>query len=145
LAEGGDPLRERDHINVLLRLGFELPELLREAVLGLTQLLPFADKLLVLNHFGQVDLQQARLLPLQLGESRAEGVLAGLQCLRKPRASLCTLQFLGDERGVGQDLTEIMPDEGIQGLCPNKPGGTSCPQRGAQRVSTSPAPIVAVS
>ena len=144
MAERVDPLRERDHINVLLRLGCELPELLREAVLGLTQLLPFAGKLLVLNHFGQVDFQQARLLSLQLGESRAEGVLAGLQCLREPSTSLGTLQFLGDERRVGQDLTEILPDEGIQGLRPNKPGGTSCPQRGAQRVSTSPAPIVAV-
>ena len=144
LAERVAPLRYCAHSNVLLRLGCDLPEVPREAVLGLTQLLAFACPLLVRNHFGQVDFQQARWRPLQLGEGRAEGVLASLQRLREPSASLGTLQFLGNESGVRQDLTEIVPDEGIQGLRLHKPGCTSRPQRSAPRGSASPAPIVAV-
>ena len=76
--------------------------LLREAALRLGELLPLALELVPADQLGQVHLEQAGLLALQLGQSSAQGTLAILQRLGEPLTRLGACQFMGDEGRVCQ-------------------------------------------
>jgi hypothetical protein len=127
VAERFDAMRQREDIHLLLRLGLELPELLAHTLLGLRQLVPFALEFLATDDFGQIDVEQAGVLPLDLSQCLPQGALARLEGLRKPGAPSGTLEFLGDECRLGEHLTEILPDQRIERLGADIPGNTALP------------------
>jgi len=67
-TEIADAGGELGRVQLLLGLRLELTYLLRQAALGLGELLPLALELGATDDLGQVDLEQARLLALQLGQ-----------------------------------------------------------------------------
>ena len=109
------------------------------------QLVPFALEFLATDDFGQIDVEQAGVLPLDLGERLAQGALARLERLREPCAPLGALEFLGDEGRVGEHLTEVLPDQRIERLGADIPGNTALPQGCPQRVGPPPTPIITIS
>jgi len=62
--------------------------LLRQAALRLGELLALALKLVPADHLGQVHLEQARLLALEVGQSGSQGMLTILQRLGEPLTRL---------------------------------------------------------
>src|SRR6266545_5889744 len=115
LAEVADSFGQFGHIDLALRLRIQLAQLLRQSVLGLLHLLSFALEFVAANNLGQVGIQQARLLALELGQRILEGLPTRLERLRQPFAQLGSLQLVGDQAWLGQYLTEILPDQFIQG------------------------------
>ena len=93
---------ELGRVQLLLGLRLQLTQLLRQAVLRLGDLLPLALELVPADHLGQVDLEQAGLLALQLCQSGPQGTLAILQRLWEPLTGLGACQFMGDEGRIGQ-------------------------------------------
>jgi hypothetical protein len=89
-------------VQLLLGLRLELPYLLRQAALRLGEFLPLALELVPADHLGQVHLEQARLLALQLCQGASQGTLPILQRLGKPVTRLGACQFMGDEGRIGQ-------------------------------------------
>jgi hypothetical protein len=89
-------------VQLLLGLCLQLTQLLREATLRLSNLLPFAFELVPADHLGQVHLEQAGLLALQLRQGGSQGTLAILQCLWEPLTRLGACQFMGDEGWICQ-------------------------------------------
>jgi hypothetical protein len=71
LAKGFDAVRQCGHIHLLLRLRLKLVQLLPQAVLGLGSLLSFALEFFAPDDLCQVDVEQASLLPFELGEGLA--------------------------------------------------------------------------
>ena len=72
LAKPLDSLGQHRDIHVLVRLGIELPQLLRSTMVGLGHLLSSALKLLTLDHLCQVYIEQPRLLAFALGQDIAQ-------------------------------------------------------------------------
>jgi hypothetical protein len=144
LAEGLNTAGQGHHINLLLRLGIELAQWLGQAMVGWGHLLAFACERLVADDFGQVDVQQPLLLPFKLREGFAPSFPAGLQCLGEPRTPLGPLQFMGDERGLGQDATEILPDQRIQRLGGGIAGGAALSLSGPQGIGPTTTEIIVV-
>ena len=114
LAKGFKSLGQRGDIHLLLRLGLELAQLLGQALLGVRHLLSFALELVTPDDLRQVDFQQPGLLPFELGEGVAQGLPPGLPGLGQPFASVGTREFMADQRWLGQDPAEILPDQLIQ-------------------------------
>jgi hypothetical protein len=141
-AEGFDAVRQGQPIYLLLRLDLDLPELLAHTLLGLSEFVPFPLEFLAADDFGQIDIEQASVLPLDLCERLAQGALAGLERWREPLAALGALEFVDDECRVGEHLTEILPDQRIERLGPDIPGNTALSQGGPQRVGAPPTPII---
>src|SRR3989441_773058 len=142
VAERFDAVRQSEYIYLLLSLGLDLPELLAHTLLRLGQLVPFVLEFLATDDFGQIDVEQAGMLPLDLGQRLTQGALARLEGLRKPLAPLGALEFVGDECRLGEHLTEILPDQRIERLGSDIPGNTTLPQGRPQRVGATPAPII---
>ena len=142
VAEGVDAMRQGQDIDLLLCLGLDLPELLAHTLLRLGQLVPFALAFLATDDFGQIDVEQAGMLPLDLGQCLTQGALARLEGLRKPLAPLRALEFVGDACGLGEHLTAILPDQRIERLGSAIPGNTALPQGRPQRVGATPAPRI---
>jgi hypothetical protein len=117
LAKAADSFSHFGHINLALRLGIQLAQLLAQPVLCLLHLLSFALEFVAANYLGQVGIQQAGLLALELGQRILEGLAARLERLRQPLAHLRPFQFVGDQARLGQHLTQILPDQGVQGAC----------------------------
>jgi hypothetical protein len=101
-AEVFDADGELGGVQLLLGLCLQLMPLLREAALRLGNLLPLALELVPADHLGQVHLEQAGLLALQLCQRSAQGTLAILQRLGEPLTRLGACQFMGDEGRIGQ-------------------------------------------
>ena len=114
-AKGLEPLGQGGDIHLLLRLSLELAPLLCQAVLGPHHLLSFAFEFIAPDDLRQVDFQQPRLLPFELGEGITQGLPPGLQGLGQPCPAVGTRQFMGDQRWLGQDPTQILPDQLVQG------------------------------
>jgi hypothetical protein len=76
LAKPLDALGQHRDIHVLLRLGIELPQLLRSAMLGLGHLLSSALKLLTLEPLCQGYIEQPRLLAFELSQDIAQRLTA---------------------------------------------------------------------
>jgi hypothetical protein len=125
LAEGPDAFRQFGHIDLALRLGIQLAQLLRQTVLGLLHLLSFALEFVAANNLGQIGIQQPRLLALKLGKGILDRLPAGLERLWQPLAPVRPLQFVADQARLGQHLTQILPDERIQGGRRNVAGRTA--------------------
>ena len=142
VAEGVDAMRQGQDIDLLLCLGLDLPELLAHTLLRLGQLVPFALEFLATDDFGQIDVEQAGVLPLDLSQCSPQGTLARLEGLRKPCAPSGTLEFLGDECWLGEHLTEILPDQRIERLGADIPGNTALPQGCPERIGAPPTPII---
>src|SRR6266571_8547166 len=115
VAKGLDALGQGGHIYLLLRLEIELAQLLSQAVLSLRHLLAFAGEFVPTDDGGQVDLQQARLLPFQLRQGLAQRLAPSVEGVRQPFPSLGPCQFMGNQSGLGQDPAEILPHERVQG------------------------------
>jgi len=79
-------------------------------------LLTFALELLAPNDFSQINVQQPRLLSVQLGQGLAEGAAPRLERLRQPLSPLGPLQLMDDERRLRQHPAEIVPHEHVEGL-----------------------------
>jgi len=101
-TEIADAGGELGRVQLLLGLRLELTYLLRQAALGLGELLPLALELGATDDLGQVDLEQARLLALQLCQRSPQGTLAILQRLWEPLTRLGACQFMGDEGRICQ-------------------------------------------
>jgi hypothetical protein len=129
---------------VLLRLGLKLAQLPGEALLPRAPLLPCALELLVTDHCSQGDIEQAGVLPLQLGERLMQGPLPRLQRLREPCAPLGTRPCLGDEGWLRQHLTAGLPDACIEGLGPAIPSHAARPQGCPQGVGPASTTIRAL-
>jgi hypothetical protein len=125
-------------------LDLNLPKLLAHTLLCLGQGVPFALEFLAADDFGQIDIEQAGVLPLDLCERLAQGMLACLERLRKPLAALGTLEFVDDEGRVGKHLTEILPDQRIERLGPDIAGNAALSQGCPQRVGAPPTPIITI-
>jgi hypothetical protein len=138
LTKRFESVGQRGDIHLLLRLGFELTQLLGQAVLGLGHLLSFAFELVTPNDFRQVDLQQPGLLPFELGEGITEGLPPGLQGLGQPFAAMSTREFMGDERGLGQDPAQILPHQHVQGPGRGKARRAARSPRAARNTSLRP-------
>src|SRR2546430_3602755 len=141
-AEGVDAVRQGQDIDLLLCLGLDLPELWAHTLLRLGQLVPFALEFLATDDFSQIDVEQAGMLPLDLGQRLTQGALARLEGLRKPLAPLGALEFVGDECRLGEHLTELLPDQHSERLGADISGNTALPQGRPQRVGATPAPII---
>jgi hypothetical protein len=128
LAKGVNTLGQSGHIDVLLRLHFQLAHLPGETLLRLGEVPPFTLEFLVADDFGEVDIEQAGLLPLELHERLTQGPLPRLQCLREPCAPSRSFQLLANERRLREHVPEILPDDGIEGLSGNKAGGAAFPK-----------------
>jgi hypothetical protein len=111
LAKSLEALSEGCDVHLLLRLGIELAPLVGQAVVRLGHLLVFPLELVAVHHIGQRDLQHPGALAFERREGLLEGLPPCLACLRQPCASLGTLQGLGDEHGLGEDTTQIVPDQ----------------------------------
>jgi hypothetical protein len=144
VAEGFDAMRQGQHIDLLLRLYLDLSELLAHTLLCLGQFVPFALEFLAADDFGQIDIEQASVLPLDLCEHLAQGALARLEGLREPLAALGALEFMDDKCRMGEHLTEILPDQRIERLGPDIPGNTAFSQSCPQRVGAPPTPIITI-
>ncbi len=144
VAEGVDAMRQGQDIDLLLCLCLELPELLAHTLLRLGQLVPFALEFLATDDFGQIDVEQADMLPLDLGQHLTQGALARLEGLRKPCAPLGTLEFVGDKGRLGKHLREILPDQRIERLGADIPGNTALPQGCPERIGAPPTPIITI-
>jgi len=144
VAEGVDAMRQGQDIDLLLGLCLDLPELLAHTLLRLGQLVPFALEFLAADDFGQIDVEQAGMLPLDLGQRLTQGALTRLEGLRKPLTRLGALEFVGDECRLGEHLTEILPDQRIERLSSDIAGNTALPQGRPQRVGATPAPIITI-
>ena len=94
VAEGFDAMCQGEHIDLLLCLCLDLPELLGQTLLCLGQFVPFPLEFLAPDDFGQIDVEQAGVLSLDLGERLTQGALARLEGLRKPLAALGALEFM---------------------------------------------------
>jgi len=128
VAEGVDALRQGQDIDLLLCLCLDVSELLAHTLLRLGQLVPFALAFLATDDFGQRDVEQAGMLPLDLGQCLTQGALARLEGLRKPLAPLGALEFVGDECRLGEHLAEILPDQRIERVGADISGNTALPQ-----------------
>jgi hypothetical protein len=137
LGHGGD-------VHLLLRLRFQLAQLLRQALLGLGHFLSFALELIAPNDLGQIDLQQADLLPFELREGLTEGLPPGLQGLGQPFAAVGTGEFMGDERWLGQDPAEILPDQPVQGPGRGKARRATVTPSRPQRIGSATTDIVGI-
>ena len=137
-------MRQGEDIDLLLCLGLDLPELLAHTLLRLGQLVPFALEFLAPDDFGQIDVEQAGVLPLDLGQRLTQGALARLEGLRKPLAPLGALEFVGNECRLGEHLTEVLPDQYIERLGADISGNTALPQGRPQRVGATPTPIITI-
>ena len=144
VAERFDAMRQSEYIHLLLSLGLDLPELLAHTLLRLRQLVPFALAFLATDDFGQIDVEQAGVLPLDLGQGLPQGALARLEGLRKPCAPSSALEFLGDACRLGEHLTEILPDQRIERLGADIPGNTALPQSCPEWVGAPPTPIITI-
>jgi hypothetical protein len=142
VAEGVDAMRQGQDIDLLLCLDLDLPELLAHTLLRLGQLVPFALEFLAPDDFGQIDVEQAGVLPLDLGQRLTQGALARLESVWKPLTPLGALEFVGDECRLGEHLAEILPDQRIERFGADIPGNTALPQGRPQRVGATPAPII---
>jgi len=60
-------MRQGQDIHLLVRLCFDLSHLLPHTLLRLGQLVPFPLEFLAPDNFGEVDVEQAGVLPLELG------------------------------------------------------------------------------
>ena len=143
-AEDFDAMCQGEHIDLLLCLCLNLPELLAQTLLCLGQFVPFPLEFLAPDDFGQIDVEQAGVLPLDLCERLAQGALARLEGLWKPLAALGALEFMENECRVGEHLTEVLPDQRIERLGADIPGNTAFPQGCAERVGTPPTPIITI-
>jgi hypothetical protein len=130
------------HLRLCLRV--QLAQLLRQAVLGLGHLLSCARELVSPDDLGQIDFQQAGLLPFDLGEGVMQGLPSGLQGLGQPCPAVGPCQFMGDERGVGQDPAEILPDQRLQGSGWGKACRAALPLSRPQGVGPTAADVVVV-
>jgi len=143
VAEGFDSIRQSQDIHLLVCLRFDLPQLMPQTLLRLCEFVPFPLKFLAPDHFGEIDVEQAGVLPLELGYGLAEGPLARLQGLWEPRTALGSLEFVGDQRRLGEHLTQILPDQRIQSLGLHIPGKATLTQSRPQRVGAAPTKIIA--
>ena len=77
LAKRFESLGQSRDVHPWLRLRVQLAQLLRQAVLGLGHLRSFPFELATPDDLGQIDLQQAGLLPFKRCESLPESLPAG--------------------------------------------------------------------
>jgi Domain of unknown function (DUF4372)/Transposase DDE domain len=143
-AKRFESLGQSRDIHLLLRLRVQLTQLLRQALLGLGHLLSFALELVTPDDLGQIDFQQAGLLPFELGEGVMQGLPSGLQGLGQPFAAVGTRQFMGDERGLGQDPAEILPDQLVQGPRRGQACRAALPLSRPQGVGPTAAAVIVV-
>jgi hypothetical protein len=143
-AKRVESLGQGSDIHLLLRLRLQLAQLLRQALLGLGHLLSFAFELVAPDDLGQIDLQQAGLLPFELCEGFTEGLPPGLERLGQPFATVGPREFMGKERWLSQDSTEILPDQLIQDPGRGKARRAAFALRRPQRIGPTAAEIVVV-
>jgi hypothetical protein len=105
-----DASGELGGIQLLLGLRLQLPQLLRQAALGLGEFLALALELVAPDHLGQVNFEQAGLLALQVRQRGPQGPLPILQSLRQPLARLSTHQFVSDQGRLSEQVAQVLPD-----------------------------------
>ena len=120
--DAGGQLRR---VQLLLGLRFQLTQLLRQAILRLGDRLPLALELVPVDHLGQVHLEQAGLLALQLCQSGSQGLLTILQRLWEPLTGLGARQFMCDEGRIDQQTTQVLPHQLVQFVSWCITGGTA--------------------
>ena len=143
-AKRFESLGQSREIHLWLRLSLQLAQLLRQALLGLGHLLSCAFELVAPDDLGQIDLQQAGLLPFELREGVTEGLPPGLERLGQPFATVGPREFMGHERWLSQDSTEILPDQLVQGPGRGKARRAAFALRRPQRIGPTAAEIVVV-
>jgi hypothetical protein len=67
VAEGFDPMRQSQDIHLLVCLRFDLPQLMPQTLLRLREFVPLPLEFLAPDNFGEIDVEQAGVLPLELG------------------------------------------------------------------------------
>src|SRR5262245_29281256 len=144
VAKGLDTLGQGGYIHLLLCLEFELAQLLSQPLLGLRYLLMFAFEFLPPDNGGQIDLQQAGLLPLQLCQGLAQRVASSLEDVRQPLPAPGPGQFMGNQGGRGQHPTQILPHQRVQGRGRGRARRAAVRGGGAQGIGASPTGIVGI-
>jgi len=116
LAKRLDSLGQSHNMDMVLGLGIALPQLLPQAMLGLCHLLASALALLTLDHLRQVEIEQPSWLAFTLREDVTQRLTACVQGLGQPCAHLRPLQCMGEQAGLHEDTTEVLPDQVIEGV-----------------------------
>ena len=139
-----DSLGQGCHIDMLLCLDIELPQLLRYTLLGLSHLLSSTLKLLSLDHLRQVYIEQPRLLAFELRQNVTQRLPPRLQGLGQPGAPLGPFQFMGDEGRLPQDTAEVLPYQRIQGMSGGIARRAAFAEGEPQRIGTAPTAVIMV-
>jgi hypothetical protein len=105
-----------------LTLGNDFPFACEHLLLTPTQLIPLELERGQVHDSGQVGLQQTRLLPAQSHTDAAQTGLTSTQFLGDPIAGLSSLELMCNNLRMTHDLTQIVPDDGIQLLSGDQPG-----------------------
>jgi IS6 family transposase len=113
LTEGSDGVYHPSQLPVLIQLRLSWLLLRRQ---GLVLLFEFLASPLVFDerdHALQVRLRQALKLMGHTQLALPERFFAGLEFLGEPVAPMGTFQGIGDPLRVGEEITQVMPDEAI--------------------------------
>jgi len=127
-AKVGDAGAETCQIAVLLRLCVDLTHLLLQALSCLHERLMRPLEFVATDDRSQVHLQQAGFLSLHLSAGVGERAAPHLEGVRQPRAALRAGKGLRDQGGSRDNLTHILPHDGVKrvsrdiGLATTKPG-----------------------
>ncbi|MCG7357428.1 hypothetical protein MHL39_12335, partial [Roseomonas mucosa] len=125
-------------------LGRQLLFLGSEGLLPLFEVTASAAIFIEAHHTGQVDLGQSLDLLRDADLPAPEGLAARSQFLRQPVAAMSPLKRVADRLRIGQELAEILPDEGLHLTGRNEPGGAWSVPMGVHRRELAAAAVVAV-
>ena len=114
LAEILDGAGHSGEFHALAGLSLKLPFLSRQSFVPLFEILAAPLVLRQRDHLPEVGLGQPLQLTPEGGSALAEVLLAGLQLLRQPLASVRPPQRIRDGLGMGQHLAQILPDDLVE-------------------------------
>ncbi len=115
LAKRLNALGQGRHIDRRLGLGIAWPPWRSQALLGLGHRLTSARKLLPREHLCQGEIAQPRWVAFQLRQDVTQRVASRWQGLGHPCAHLGPRPCMGEQAGVPQAPTEVLPAEVLQG------------------------------
>jgi len=113
-------------------------------MLGLDHLLASALELLALDHLRQVEIEEPSLLAFELRQDIPQRLTTCVQGLGQPFSHLCPCQFMRDEGGLPQDMAEVLPHQGVQGLCGGIARRAALAKRVPQGIGTASAEVIMI-
>ena len=116
LAKTLDSLGPRRDIDVLLRLGIALPQVLRSTMWRLRPLLASPLALLALDHLRQGEIEEPSLVAFELRQHITQCLTTRVQGLGPPCPPLGPCEFIGAEGRLPPDTAASLPPQLVQSL-----------------------------